>query len=151
MHKFFKKRFKREQSREKKGKRDETGAGTAAESIGSSSSFLRPVPHIAASGHDGEGSKDVDRSDGKVTVPDLTKPLVGEVRDSADGHDGEGSRDVGRLGWKSMATTTAKSLLRGVVESADAFGPLKSVAGGLCFILENYEVRFPCNVCPRSL
>jgi hypothetical protein len=27
-----------------------------------------------------------------------------------------------------------------VSESADAFGPLKSVAGGLCFILENYEV-----------
>jgi hypothetical protein len=27
-----------------------------------------------------------------------------------------------------------------VRDSADAFGPLKSVAGGLCFILENCEV-----------
>jgi hypothetical protein len=37
-------------------------------------------------------------------------------------------------------SAAAKLLLRGVNESADAFGPLKSVAGGLCFILENCEV-----------
>ena len=43
--------------------------------------------------------------------------------------------------WKSTAFATAKLLLRGVRDSADAFGPLKSVAGGLCFILENCEVR----------
>ena len=42
---------------------------------------------------------------------------------------------------KSTASATAKLLLRGVRDSADAFGPLKSVAGGLCFILENCEVR----------
>jgi len=42
--------------------------------------------------------------------------------------------------WKTVSAT-AKLLLRGVKESADAFPPLKSVAGGLCFILENYEVR----------
>ena len=41
--------------------------------------------------------------------------------------------------WKSTALATAKLLLRGVRDSADAFGPLKSVAGGLCFILENCE------------
>ena len=44
--------------------------------------------------------------------------------------------------WKSIAYTTAKLLLQGVRDSADAFGPLKSVAGGLCFILENCEVSF---------
>ena len=38
------------------------------------------------------------------------------------------------------ASASAKLFLRGVRESADAFGPLKSVAGGLCFILENCEV-----------
>ena len=43
--------------------------------------------------------------------------------------------------WKSTASATAKLFLRGVRESADAFGPLKSVAGGLCFILENCEVQ----------
>ena len=42
--------------------------------------------------------------------------------------------------WKTTASATAKLLLRGVRDSADAFGPLKSVAGGLCFILENFEV-----------
>ena len=42
--------------------------------------------------------------------------------------------------WKSTASATGKLLLRGVRDSADAFGPLKAVAGGLCFILENYEV-----------
>ena len=42
--------------------------------------------------------------------------------------------------WKSTAFATAKFLLRGVRDASDAFGPLKSVAGGLCFILENCEV-----------
>ena len=42
--------------------------------------------------------------------------------------------------WKSTALATAKLLLRGVRDSSDAFGPLKSVAGGLCFVLENCEV-----------
>ena len=47
--------------------------------------------------------------------------------------------------WKSTTLATAKLLLRGVRDSADAFGPLKSVAGGLCFILENCEVwSDPC-------
>ena len=44
---------------------------------------------------------------------------------------------------KSTASASAKLLLRGVRDSADAFGPLKSVAGGLCFILENCEVWSP--------
>ena len=43
--------------------------------------------------------------------------------------------------WKSTAFATVKFLLRGVRDSADAFGPLKSVAGCLCFILENCQVR----------
>jgi hypothetical protein len=53
-----------------------------------------------------------------------------------------------RSDWKSTASATAKLLLRGVRDSADAFPPLKSVAGGLCFILENYEVWFTCRVHP---
>ena len=44
--------------------------------------------------------------------------------------------------WKSSATATAKLFLRAVKESADAFPPLKSVVGGLCFILDNYEVQY---------
>lgn len=42
--------------------------------------------------------------------------------------------------WESTVSATAKLLLCAVRESADAFPPLKSVAGGLCSILENYDV-----------
>ena len=49
--------------------------------------------------------------------------------------------------WKATASSAAKLLLLGVRESADAFGPLKSVAGGLCFILENCEVWTSFYIC----
>ena len=42
--------------------------------------------------------------------------------------------------WKSTASSTAKLLLRWARDSSDAFGPLKSVTAGLCFILQNFEV-----------
>ena len=48
--------------------------------------------------------------------------------------------DEKQLDWKSTASAAAKLLLRGVRDSADAFCPLKSVAGGLCFVLDNCEV-----------
>jgi len=48
--------------------------------------------------------------------------------------------DENKTDWRSTASTSAKLVLRGVRDSADAFGPLRSVAGGLCFILENCEV-----------
>ena len=50
------------------------------------------------------------------------------------------SADESGLDWGSAVSSTAKLLLRGVRDSVDAFPPLKSVAGGLCFILENCEV-----------
>ena len=56
-----------------------------------------------------------------------------------------------KSGWKSTVSATAKLLLRGVNESADAFGPLKSVTGGLCFILENCEVCSSHVYYPRCL
>ena len=45
--------------------------------------------------------------------------------------------------WMSVTSATAKLFLRGVKESADAFPPLKSVVGGLCFIVDNFEVWQP--------
>ena len=48
--------------------------------------------------------------------------------------------DERKLNWGPTASATVKLLLRGVRDSADASGPLKSVVGGLCFILENCEV-----------
>ena len=52
--------------------------------------------------------------------------------------------------WKATTFATAKLLLRGVRGSADAFGPLKSVAGSLCFILENCEVRSSLHIHRQS-
>jgi len=45
--------------------------------------------------------------------------------------------------WESTASATTKTFLDTVKESSDAFGPLKSLAGGLCFILESCEVPSP--------
>ena len=223
----------KERLRGKKGKQDKTGANTAEESIDSSSSFLRPVPHIAAGGHDGEGSrastdtrqvhsrdrspqpepvqvggrddngkgKEVDAGKKEVGQghsrqgpnvesavggrPDLaeTKPLspspstpirqggkpestwtllfrllnlivlsdnteisavpdqVPEVASPNESAEPGPATSEEKSNWMSTAVSTAKLLLRGVRDAADAFGPLKSVAGGLCFILDNYEVR----------
>ena len=41
----------------KKNKPDKAGANSAEDSINSSSSLLQPVPHIAAGGHSGVGSR----------------------------------------------------------------------------------------------
>ena len=72
----------------------------------------------------GSGGR-VERSETSGSLP---QPEPGVAADE-DGSD-----------WKATVTASAKLLLRGVRDSADAFGPLKSVAGGLCFFLENYEV-----------
>jgi hypothetical protein len=55
-------------------------------------------------------------------------------------HPDEGAAE-NKSNLESTSSATAKLLLRGVRDSADAFGPLKSVAGSLCCILENGEVR----------
>ena len=47
----------KERLRGKKDQRDKTGVSTTEESIDSPSSLLRPVPHIAAGGHDEGGSR----------------------------------------------------------------------------------------------
>ena len=56
---------------------------------------------------------------------------------------GPGLVDENRSNLRSLVCSGAKLILKGVNESADAFGPLKSVAGGLCFILDHCEVRRP--------
>ena len=43
--------------------------------------------------------------------------------------------------WKDTASSAAKLFLRTVERASDAFPPLKSVAAGLCAILDNCEVR----------
>ena len=69
-----------------------------------------------------------------------TDPALG---DPSRNESEPGTGDRSKSNWKPAASAAARLFLRGVRDSADAFGPLKSVAGGLCFILENCEVRPP--------
>ena len=72
-----------------------------------------------------------------------TPAVPNRVQDDPHPDEGAGSSTISnekKSSWKSTAFATTKLLLRGVRDSADAFGPLKSVSGGLCFILENCEV-----------
>jgi len=74
---------------------------------------------------------------GTTAVPDHVPEIICTDESVKPG----GTAEEKKLNWKSTASATAKLLLRGVRDSADAFPPLKSAAGGLCFILENCEVR----------
>jgi len=56
-----------------------------------------------------------------------------------------------RSNRRSTTSSTAKLVLREMRDSADAIGPLKSVAGSLCFILEICEVRPSRIRCPQRL
>jgi len=76
------------------------------------------------------------KPDGISTIPEHVPTFL---RSNESGGPSAGA-DGNRPDWGSTASATAKLILRGVRDSADAFGPLKSIAGGLCFILENCEV-----------
>jgi hypothetical protein len=79
-------------------------------------------------------------------IPDPVQEVLHPSKSKPD------TADEIKSNWKSTASATAKLLLRGVRESADALGPLKSIARGLCYILENCEVRPSAFTCyPRSL
>jgi len=106
-----------------KGKRnvDEPGVGGRSERVDASSSLSRPeVSGVTGGGPEQEGNGS--NADNESVEPSAAV-------------------DENRSDWKTTASASAKLLLRGVRDSADAFGPLKAVAGGLCFILENCEVR----------
>ena len=53
--------------------------------------------------------------------------------------------DENKPNWKSTASATVQ-LLCGVRDSTTAFGPLRSVAGILCIVLENCTVCLPCRM-----
>ena len=117
----FKKDVKHRLGRSKR-KGDKPGAGEREESVGSSSSVPQPESRVSMGGG----------CEQKGTGPSTGNENVGA----------SSAADENRPGWKSTASSSAKLILRAVRDSSDAFGPLKSVAGGLCFILENCEVRY---------
>ena len=90
------------------------------QSVGSSSSFPQRESGVSTGGgreRDGDGP-DVENENAEASAVAVEN----------------------RPDWGVTASSSAKLVLRAVRDSADAFGPLKSVAGGLCFILENCEV-----------
>ena len=103
-----------------KRKADKPRADGSREGVGSSSPLSRPgTPVVTGGDREREGKKP--KADDESVEPSAVP-------------------DENKSDWKSTASASAKLLLRGVRDSADAFGPLKAVAGGLCFILENCEV-----------
>ena len=115
----FKKGIKRRVTgRKRKG--GQPGAGGRAEGSDTSGSVPQPEAGVGTGdGHEQEG-------DGASANDERVEQTAAVDENGSD--------------WKSTVSTSAKFLLRGVRDSADAFVPLKSVAGGLCFFLENYEV-----------
>ena len=113
-----------------KRKADKTQAAGRGERDDLSGSLPQPEPHVVVGGG---------------------REREGNETNASDENVGPGATvDENGPGWKSTASASAKLLLRGVRDTADAFGPLKSVAGGLCFILENYEVRHPPSYAVRN-
>ena len=119
LKKDIKHRLKR--GKPKAGKTKTDGHGERADP---SSSLLQPSSHVVTGG-------DPERLEGDESNVDDEN-----VGPSA-------AADENKSDWKSTASASAKWALRAVCNSADACGPLKSVTGGLCFILDNCEVRFP--------
>ena len=105
-----------------KRKADEAGLGDRDESVSSSAFFRQPEPRVSTGGR---------RREQEGSGPNTENEDVGT----------SAAVDENRPDWESTASSSAKSVLRAVRDSSDGFGPLKSVAGGLCFILENCEVR----------
>ena len=115
----FKKDIEHRLGRSKR-KADEAGLGGREESVGSSTAFPQPGSRISTS-----GGREQARSG-----PSVENEHVGA----------SAAVDENRPDWGSTGSSSAL-VLRAVRDSADAFGPLKSIVGGLCFILENCEVR----------
>jgi hypothetical protein len=91
-----------------------------------------PIPSILQDG----GSK------GTRTAPFQSPPLTDSAGDPAVPGPVRARADTSKIKseWSHTASSAAKLLLRTVKEASDAFPPLKSVAGGLCAILDNCEV-----------
>ena len=58
-------------------------------------------------------------------------------------HPNSAAADETQQNWKPAASAETKLILHRVKESPNAYIPLKSIAEGLCLILENCEVRLP--------
>ena len=111
-----------------KGKRktEKTRAGGGGERSDSPGSLARPESQVVTG-----GDCEWDGNESKVDVEGVGPSVA---------------LDENKSGWKLTASPSAEPLLHGVRET-NTFGPLKSIAGGPCSILENCNVRLS----PRML
>ena len=102
--------------------------------------FKKDIEHRLGREADEAGLGDRDESVGSQSSVPQPEPHVstGGGREQ----EGDGPSIENGPGWKSTGSSSTKLVLRAVRDSADALGPLKSIAGGLCFILENCEARY---------
>ena len=124
--------------------------GTTAEARMSSRSIHQHPPHRSTTGNPTVSEQisschsPLTVSSANVVASAITNPA--QV-DPSPNKSEPSTGDKNKSNWRSTASAAAGVFLRGVRDSADTFGPLKSVAGGLCFILENCEVRRFFRVC----
>ena len=74
----------------------------------------------------------------------LPDALQGVPSPGEDNNDQTATEDTPHLttsDWKTTTWNATKLTLHLVKEAADAFPPLKAVAGGLCELISNFEVR----------
>lgn len=130
-------------------KSDRIGAGARGETVEPAGSLPRPE-HNKASGSNADGGPAQPGESDPAPVSGGGDTSGAEEADT-DGRDaGQGySPNEGikagpaineNKSDRESTTSTMAGLLRGVRDSAKGFGPLRSVAGGLCLILENCEV-----------
>ena len=101
--------------------------GPSTESSNSQTIHASPPPSHEI--HDPSNAGDLVSSPGETIDPESSDPIVESS-----------ATNENKSNLASLASSGARFILNGIKESADAFGPLKSVAGGLCFILDNCEV-----------
>ena len=144
LKKGIKRRLKR-----RKGKGDGTEAGKDRERVDSPGPLPQSEPAVVTGGGHKGGGTEAGEDGERVDSPQPEPAVVTGGGRKGEGHGPDAddnsvgpsaATDKNKPDWKSAASASTKLLLRGVRDSADAFPPLKSVAGGLCFILENCEV-----------
>ncbi|KAF9649417.1 WD40 repeat-like protein [Thelephora ganbajun] len=91
-----------------------------------------PEPHVRVVVDSGKVDPHSGESENNSVNPDHAQVL------RLDKNEQNATRD-NKSDWKSTVSSTTKLLLCAVRDPSDVFPPLKSVAGGLCSILENYE------------
>ena len=97
---------------------------------------------------DGSSKHTFSRNPDPEAVSNLAPSIPGNDKNTLPeppAHTADSKAAPEKLDWKSIASTayaTTKLAIHLVKESSDVFPPLKSVAGGLCAILDHCEVHF---------